>query len=202
MDEYIRQSTFQDRATPFNETNFLIQQLLDGVQTALPVKILAVYPDAEFTGLVDIQPLVQQIAGDDSLIDRGVIHNVPYTRIQGGVNAIIIDPVIGDIGIAVFCSRDISTVKKTKSISPPASYRAHSFSDGLYIGGILNATPTRFIKFTETGIEIKASDTLTINSKVVINGDVLINGTLTNNAVNLTTHVHSDPQGSVTGVPQ
>ena len=34
-----------------------------------------------------------------------VIHNVPYMRIQGGANGIILDPAIGDIGIATVCDR-------------------------------------------------------------------------------------------------
>lgn len=195
MTEYKRQASRHDYASAFNETNFVIQQMLTGVQTALPVKIIAVYPNNDFAGIVDIQPLVQQIAANNEVIDHGVIHNVPYSRIQGGVNAIIIDPVIGDIGIAIFCSRDISSVKKSRKIAPPNSKRLHSFSDALYIGGILNATPTRFIKFTDTGITITPQGMLTIN------GDVTITGTLTNGTVNLTTHKHSIPTGT-TGTPQ
>jgi hypothetical protein len=42
---------------------------------------------------------------------------VPYFRVQGGADAIIIDPKVGDLGIAVFCSRDITGVKRSKEAS-------------------------------------------------------------------------------------
>jgi hypothetical protein len=82
------------------------------------------------------------------------IFKCPYLRIQGGANAIILDPQVGDIGIAVFADRDITTATKTKAQSPPSSRRKFSMADGLYLGGVLNGTPTQFVRFSTTGIEI------------------------------------------------
>ena len=117
-------------STEYNQLLFVIKQNLSMLQTSIPVQVVNVYPNTQFAGFVDIQPLVQQITANGDSIDHGVLSNVPYLRVQGGSNAIIIDPVIGDIGIAVFSSRDISGVKNSRKKSPPSSMRSYDFSDG------------------------------------------------------------------------
>lgn len=199
--QYQRQAERQDWASEYNELNFVIQQKISQLQTSSPVKVVAVRPSNTFTGFVDIVPMVSQITASGVPVEHQTIFNVPYLRLQGGVNAIVIDPVIGDIGIACFASRDISAVKNSRQPSPPGSKRSYDFSDALYLGGILNSAPTRFIQFTETGIIIEANDQLTINSNVTINGNATINGTLTNNGINMTTHKHNDPQGGQVSGP-
>ncbi|MHB8803583.1 MAG: hypothetical protein ACYC5U_12690, partial [Rhodocyclaceae bacterium] len=59
-----------------------------------------------------------------------------------------------DIGVAVFASRDISQVKTTKKQGNPGSHRQYSFADGMYLGGMLNGTPTQYIQFSTAGIRI------------------------------------------------
>ena len=76
-------------------------------------------------------------------------------RIQGGNNAFIIDPKVGDIGMCNFADRDISRVKETKSSSLPGSKRLMSMADGLYTGGLLNGLPERYILIDDDGIEIE-----------------------------------------------
>ena len=84
-------------------------------------------------------------------IAEGQLVNLPYMRIQGGANAVIIDPQPGDIGIAVFASRDISTVIATKKQANPATFRMYDFSDGLYLGGVLNGVPSQYVQFASGG---------------------------------------------------
>jgi hypothetical protein len=164
---------------------------------------VAVYPNSQFAGFVDVTPLVQQLGADGSPIDHGVIHNVPYLRVQGGVNAIIIDPHVGDMGIGVFCSRDISGFKNARKLTPPNSRRQYDFSDCLYIGGILNAAPTRFIQFTDTGIIITANTTLTINGNIQVNGSINATGDIVGQGTSLHNHTHKgvQPGSGNTGAP-
>lgn len=194
--EYKRSADRTDYASEYNELNFLIAQKIKQLETSTVVKVLKVKANNQYTGYVDVQPLVQQSSNSGVPYDQPVMFNVPYMRVQGGTNAVIIDPAVGDIGIACFSSRDISTVKNSRKASLPASERVYDISDGMYIGGILNGTPTQFIKFTGDGINITTPSTVTIN------GNLTVNGTITNNSINITTHKHSDPQGGITGGPQ
>jgi hypothetical protein len=93
--------------------------------------------------------------------------------VQGGSNAVIIDPVKGDIGVAIMCHRDISKVKATKALAGPGSNRQNDYSDGLYIGGFLNGAPTQFVQFTSSGIVITSPMQITLNAPLIaLNGEV------------------------------
>jgi phage baseplate assembly protein gpV len=130
--------------------------MLSKANTCLPVKVVAVINSGgvEPVGFVDVLPLVNQIDGKGESTPHTTIYNIPYFRLQGGADAIIIDPVVGDVGAAIFCQRDISCVKKTKKQSNPGSYRKYDLSDGLYFGGFLNGTPSQYIRFSGAGIEV------------------------------------------------
>ena len=140
----------------FNQQTFVIQQLLNRLQTATLVQIVSVTNNGGVSpvGLVDVLPLVNQVDSNGAATPHGVIHNVPYMRMQGGANAIILDPVAGDIGIACFASRDISKVKNTKAQGNPGSFRKYDWGDALYVGGMLNAAPTQYVQFSPAGIKL------------------------------------------------
>lgn len=136
-----------------NGLNFAIQQAMLRLQTSLPVRVMVVRnAGLAPVGQVDIQVLVDMVDGQGNTVQHGTISNVPYFRLQGGTNAVIVDPSPGDIGMACFCSRDISAVKSARDVAPPGSWRSHDFSDALYLGGFLNGTPTSYIQITEGGI--------------------------------------------------
>lgn len=136
-----------------NGLNFAIQQAMLKLQTSLPVRVMAVRNAGLVpVGQVDIQVLVDMVDGQGNTVQHGTISNVPYFRLQGGTNAVIVDPSPGDIGMACFCSRDISSVKSVKDAAPPGSWRSHDFSDALYLGGFLNGTPTSYVQITDGGI--------------------------------------------------
>jgi len=142
-------------ATQFDVLRFFFRQQLAKVRVTTVVKVLAVTNDGDVSavGFVDVQPLVQQVDGIGNTVNLPPIYNVPYLRIQGGTNAVILDPQVGDLGIAVFADRDISSVKSTKAIAAPGSNRRNDLADALYLGGILNGVPQQFLRFSADGIE-------------------------------------------------
>lgn len=140
----------------YNNIAFAIQQALVRMQTATLVRVVSCTNSGGVSevGFVDVLPMVHQIDGEGKSTPHTTVHNLPYLRIQGGANAVIIDPEPGDIGIAVFASRDISKVKNTKAPGNPGSLRQYSFSDGMYLGGVLNGTPTQYVQYSTAGIVI------------------------------------------------
>lgn len=180
----------------FNNITFLVQQALSKMQTATLVRVTSCTNSGGLSavGFVDVVPLVNQIDGKGNQTPHGTIHNVPYLRVQGGGNGIILDPQSGDIGVCVFASRDITKVKSTKSAANPGSFRQYSFSDGLYLGGMLNGTPSQYVRFGGDGITIHSPTAVTIEAPVVsinastsctittptftVNGNTVLNGAL------------------------
>jgi hypothetical protein len=179
----------------YNNIHFAVQQALAKMQTATLVKVVSCTNSGGVSpvGLVDVLPMVNQIDGLGNATPHTTVHNIPYLRIQGGTNAIIIDPQAGDVGICVFASRDISKVKTTKTQANPGSFRQYSFSDGMFLGGVLNGVPSQYVMFGSSGITMHSPTAIILESPV-----------LTHNGVNISaTHVHNDVQTgtSDTGVP-
>lgn len=161
------------------EIGFIVDSILTRIQTVTLVRVVKVKGGGLApVGMVDVQPLVSQVDGSGGIIPHGVIFNVPYMRLQGGGNAVIIDPQPGDIGMCGFCSRDISNVKVNKAASPPQSMRRFDFSDGLYFGGFLNGTPQQYVMFSGAGIKIYSPTGIELEApKTVIKSpDVQIDG--------------------------
>jgi hypothetical protein len=146
-------TTYQQLTSATSEANvlaFVFQQLMGKTWSACPVQVTAVTGGGGGLGVagsVDVHPLVNQVDGSGVATPHGTIHNLPYIRLQGGPNGIIIDPAVGDIGLAVFCDRDISSLKANKAQANPGSWRRYSPSDGVYIGGILNAVVSQYLQF-------------------------------------------------------
>jgi len=144
---------------------FLVSQMLSRVNTATLVKVVSCTNAGGLSpvGFVDVQPLVNQLDGADKAIPHGKLYRLPYVRVQGGANAVIIDPEKDDIGLAVFASKDISAVKATKAQANPGSGRRFNMADGLYIGGLLNGTPQQYVQFDTSGITITSPNDVTVN---------------------------------------
>ena len=203
-----------------NVIKFLMKSAMTRLNTSLPVEVLAVKAaGVDPVGFVDVRILVDQITADDKTHQYGMIPNVPYFRLQGGDKAVIIDPEVGDIGMACFCSRDISAMKNSRKGAPPGSRRTYDISDALYVGGFLNKAPTHYIQFTDGGILVHTPGEVNINAatanvnapeinlngNTTVNGNLAVNGTQTNNGVNTgSTHTHPGVQtgSGSTGAPQ
>lgn len=153
-----------DFGTEHAVRNFQIASFMSRVAGSIPVVVRGVNASA---GTVDIQPLVNLIDGESNTMQHGTIYGCPYYRMQAGNSAIIIDPVVGDNGIAIFADRDISNVIATHGVSAPGSSRMHDMSDGMYFGGILNPQPTQFIRFDAGGITITSPVNVQVNAPTV-----------------------------------
>jgi hypothetical protein len=156
-------------ATEFQQLQFFILQKLAQIQTCTLVQVKAVYPPTSgLVGTVDVLPLVGQVDGAGNLIPHKTIYNRPYSRVQGGTNAIIIDPVANDVGVMVFASRDISSAIASGAPSPPSSGRKYDFSDGLYLYSLARgAAPAQYIQFLPSGINIKTIGNVNINGAII-----------------------------------
>ena len=164
-------SSWNENLPKSDYENFIyqVQQEMKKMETCLPVKVLAVSGGGLApVGFVDVQPLVQQLTVANQPVSQGTITNLPYFRLQGGSNAIIIDPQVGDIGLACFASRDVSGVKNVKGESPPSSRRQYSLNDGFYIGGFLNQAPVQYIQFGQDGIKIYSPTKLTFEAPEIL----------------------------------
>ncbi|MVW80170.1 Gp138 family membrane-puncturing spike protein [Bordetella sp. 02P26C-1] len=156
-------------ADDFTAMMFVIWQQLSRVGTSMPVRVEAVTNSGGLSpvGFVDILPLVHQVDGEGNATPHGTIHHVPYLRVQGGTDAVIIDPKVGDLGIAVFASRDISSVKANKGPSTPGSRRLFDMADGMYLGGILNGTPAQYVRFHSGGIEVHSPSKVSVTAPTI-----------------------------------
>ena len=189
----------------YNAMLFMVRQILSGVNTATLVKVISCTNagGVAATGTVNVQPLINQQAANGDSIEHGTLSKLPYFRFQGGANGIILDPQPNDIGIAIFASRDISTVKTTKAQANPGSKRQFSMADGLYLGGVLNGIPTNYVQFTGSTLNIVASGTVNVNAPAIN----LSNGGATNKLVNelfevlFNAHTHSSSGAGTPNTP-
>ena len=179
--------------SPYNSLQFIIDQAIrHKVHTAVVVKVI------KRTGqYVDVLPLVTQIDGFGNAIAPTTLFHLPYMRYHAGIAAVILDPVPGDIGLAVFAQTDCSNVKQgTTEPQQPASFRGNSMSNGFYIGGFLNQAPSIFIELTQGGaINVTAPAGVNINGNVTVNGDVVASG------ISLDNHIHTGDSGGTTSPP-
>jgi phage baseplate assembly protein gpV len=136
------------------------------------------------------------VDGRGNATPHGTVFKLPYFRLQSGANAVIMDPVVGDIGIMLICDRDVSSVEASQDTAPPPSMRTFNFSDGLFIGGILGTTmPTQYLAFTASGI--------VVGGNIIVNGNITTTGDVTAGTISLKTHQHSGVAtgGGVSGPP-
>lgn len=219
--------TGPDVATDWNNLRFVVAQLLARVATCALVRVVACTNNGGVSavGTVDVQPVVSMVAGDGTVVKHGQLYKLPYVRVQGGANAVILDPQPGDLGLAWFASRDISAVKAAPATfrgtggqtAPPGSKRQFDMSDGLYMGGLLNAAPTQYVRFSTGGVEVVSPAKITLQAPTIelkgdvaqSGGDITATGSYTGDGdvvgagVSLQTHTHSGVQsgGSNTGPP-
>jgi hypothetical protein len=167
----------------YNTHFFAIQQALSKLQTATLVRVEACTNNGGVSpiGTVDVTPLVNQIDALGNATPHITVFGLPYLRIQGGTNAVIIDPQPGDIGVAVFASRDISKVKNTQAQANPGSGRQYEFPDGIYLGTVLSkAAPQQYIQFNSGGINLVSPQEIQIQSSgdtdITASGNIILSG--------------------------
>lgn len=150
-------------AEEFNTLTFLVNQILSGKWTITLCQVQSVSGGGiEGPAIVSVQPMVNQVDGQNNPTPHGVINGIPVFRLAGGTGAFVTDPVAGDIGLLACASSDISAVVSNKAVSNPGSFRTFSPSDGLYLGGFLSASPKQYVQITPDGINIVFSDSVSI----------------------------------------
>lgn len=110
-----------DVNSEINAQDFMLRQFLGRHAFITLGQVVAV--DGEF---IDARPMVMGVAADGSPVEHEVIYNLPVWRLQGGSNAVIMPPHVGDIGFLGICDRDISAVKATRQAAMPGSKRTHN----------------------------------------------------------------------------
>jgi hypothetical protein len=190
--------SFEDQFDEGRQQEFIIGRMLGRVHTTQLVRVLAVRPTSGKVGFVDVLPLVQETDTARKVIAQTPIYNVPFMRYQGGPSAVVLDPAAGDIGLANFAERDITSVKATTTQGPPATDRRHDIADALYIGGVLNPEPTQYVRFqpeaggidihSPASINITAGESITLDAGEAIN---LHSGTSTTIAADTSVSVQS-----------
>lgn len=208
------QLTPWDTASDYSVIEFIVKQILGRAATVKLVQVKRVTPndDAAKAGMVDVLPLVKQVDGNGNATSHGTVYSLLYLRPQAGGNAVVIDPVVDDIGLALVCDRDISGVRASGGKeSTPGSFRKFDLADGIYIGGVLMGAPTQKIAFTDDGITLSDKNGNKIEMKpggiaftattLTCNGNIIAGfGGL--DQVGLQTHVHtSGAAGSPTSAP-
>ena len=172
-DEYVDSSQL-------NQLEFLIKVLMRDISTAIPVRVTAVQAgDTAAAGYVDARPLVAQIDAWGNSLPMATIHHLPYFRLQAGRAAVVIDPVIGDIGLAVFAQSDCSAIKQGQNETvQPGSWRKFDQADGFYIGGFLNTSVDTYVRLAQDGsVKITAPGNVTIDAPTVTyTGDIICGG--------------------------
>ena len=189
-----------------NSIYFAMETMLrNNVNTAEVVKVVRVYPGGvgspagapDMTGHVDVLPLVCLTDARDNALTPATLYRLPYSRIQGGVAALVIDPVPGDIGLAVFTKRDSSNVGQAQEQPvQPGSFRIFDQADGFYIGGFLNKAPEIWLELKQnreavlhapvkvtvntTDAVVNASAKTLINSpETELSGNLMVRGNVT-----------------------
>lgn len=186
---YVGQAWLPTGGNDFQALDFLVRQVIAGKAWSGLVSVVAVHGGGTgASATVDVQPMVNQQDVLGNQVPHGTVYGLPCFRYQGGGAACIIDPVKGDIGHAIICDRDISGVKASGVVSPPGSFRQHSWSDGIYYGGVLNSAPTVFVQITPSGVNITAPT-------VAITGNLTVTGSITageggSDSVTLQHHQH------------
>lgn len=189
---------FLTGGSDFNAISFVVRMIIAGRTHAALVQVKSCTNAGQIApiGTVSVNPLVGQVDGFGNVVPHSVVYNLPYQRIQGGASAVILDPVVGDIGLAVICDRDSSIAKRTGAPSAPGSLRQNNWADGMYLGAFVSTTtPTQYVCFASGGILINSNNPVTVQSNgntivasssgititgspVTINGSpVIINGT-------------------------
>lgn len=195
-------------ASDANALEFTIRRML-GQATFIELVIVEGVDTAAKT--VQVKQLVKPVDAAGNPIEAQSVYSIPFFRLQMGNSAIIINPAVGDFGLMLVCDEDISNVKANKSAAMPAHEGRHARASGIYLGGIalMNGSPTEYLEFTGSGINLVAPKGLKIIGDTEIEGAVTTTSTITakgeitGNGIALSSHVHSGVEsgGSDTGKP-
>jgi hypothetical protein len=183
---------------------FTINQLISTVISIVPVRVAAVTGAGSLASCpyVSVQPLLNQLTGASQGVPHGVITNVPCWRLQAGTAAVIVDPVVGDVGLMLVAYRDSTPLTTTDQTTPgslqggsdtysPGSLAQYDWCSGFYLGGWLNGAASQYVQLNESGFKVVAP-TINLNGLTIdASGNLTTSGTITSAGKVLSTHIHS-----------
>lgn len=185
----------------FNMLSYVIDSQIKGmINTAIPVVVTGVEAGGSGSGAgyVSAKPLIMQRDANNNSLPGVSIPKLPYFRYQFGSSAVICDPKVGDIGLAVFAQSDCSGVNGENTEKPANSHRCFDMSDGFYLGGFWGKKPSVFIELTDSDINITAPTKVTVTApeteitgNVQIGGNCTITGEMVAKGITYSTHTHS-----------
>lgn len=199
---------FSTNTSKYNQMRFLVESILREIlNTAALVRVDSCTAPGSGgpAGSVSATPLVAHTDAQGNKLPMASIPKLPFMRYQAGVAAIILDPVAGDQGVAVFFKNDSSTVGAgTTEPQRPGSTRSFSQSDGAYLPGVQNQAPTVWIELTQNNtitIHAPAGVTVETDQNCVVNAGQAVNITagaecnITAPVINLNGALNAQAQG-------
>ncbi|MGF6633518.1 oxidoreductase [Paraburkholderia sp. MM6662-R1] len=141
----------------YGQARLLVAQALAHVRTCYLAKVVSASQAGDVAGIgtVDVQPCVSQLDSLGNVIPHDTIRGIKYMRMQGGANAMILDPAEGDIGLVAVCDRDSSSVIANNDVAAPGSLRKHDMSDSFYVATVVAASaPSQYVCYADDGIDI------------------------------------------------
>ena len=191
-----------------NQLHHVLTSLINNnVNVAIPVRVDSVELGSNgVAGWVSATPLITDRDWNGNKLDSISIPRIPFFRYRCGTAAVIVNPRVGDVGIAVFAHKDISPIKPNVTTPQNAgSFRKFDYSDGIYFGGLFgDAKPTTTIELDpDKGLVQVDCKKMVVNApNIVLNGEVqttksvqvannvVAGGEVTGNGIELSTHVH------------
>ena len=218
--------------TQYNQLCYVVRQIIsEMVNTSALVSVGSVDaggPDNP-AGNLSATPLVAQTDARGNALPMAAIPKLRWYRYQAGKAAIILDPVAGDQGVAVFFKNDSSGVKggATEAVVP-GSFRSFDQSDGVVFPSVQGAAPSVWIELKQDetivihapeGVKIESDKEITLTApKIELNGAVTsndvsgggsgtmkLNGSMTvtqdvqASGISLNSHTHTCPDGETSG---
>ena len=144
---------FYTNTTQYNQLCYMVRQIVtEMLNTASLVSVSGVEGGGTGSpaGYVSATPLVCQTDATGKALPMTAIPKLRFHRYQAGKDAIVLDPVSGDQGVAVFFKQDSSGVADgSQEAVVPGSFRNFDQSDGVVFSGVQNQSPTVWIELTQ-----------------------------------------------------
>lgn len=182
-----------------NSIYSLVKNILSSVNSCFPVKIVQVNEKT-----IDVVPVYGLVDLKSQPIEPPRINNIKYLKGQSSSYGVNVKPKIGDEGIVIFCSRDISNL----DANMPSSPRSFDLADAVYIGLIQSNSELKcYVDVGEKDINLMAPNQIKMSAKEInihcenlnIKANVNITGSLIINNIDFSKHIHSTPSGNSGG---
>ena len=151
----IGQQGVPDFGSEYSKVNFIVGQIMARARTAFIAKVTSLTNGGGKhapAGRVSVQPLTKMTDGGGKATSHGSVPELLYFRLQGNnKGAVICDPEVGTIGVAVVCDRDISGSKSSGSEANPGSGRRNDMADGIFFPMPWPEKPETYVIFHPDG---------------------------------------------------